>query len=323
MRPVYEMLLNQTVKTLYFPLHDIFPCFKAMSNPSLFPKCFFCLLLGAGFIAVPNAVADESDYIYGKGVHAFFDQNYVKAIMILSQADEIESSDPRAYYFLGLAFLRQNKTEDAEHYFRKAAQLEFGGRSLRDYDVSESLRRIQGAERLLLEKIRTAERIKAQNREHQRQEARYGKENTAGREALRQSAPKISQDDLTMLQKMADDLGSNAFGLKPINPNATVTENVAVRKQETALFGEAKEIVNEQPEKPEVRRQSTPRMRVPAAEKSERTFVNPDVSVVKVQGTDNTKSSDTNTIQSMQTEIARGLGKGLGTLFSKKPNAGK
>ena len=276
-----------------------------------------CCLAGAAFVAGTLLVASESDHIYGRGVHAFFDHNYKETVTILLQAEEVKSNDPRVYYFLGLAYLRQEMNEQADQYFEKAAQLEFNGRSLRDYDVSESLRRIQGTERLRLEKIRTVERVNAQKREQLHRKARYGADNTAEREALRQSTPQNQQEDWAMLQQMIDDLGNNAFGLKPMDPTASVDEGIAVKRQVTALFGEAREIVIE---KPEVRRQATTRVRPQATERTGRSFVNPDVSVVEtpVNVGGSAAFTDANLLRNVQTGIARELGKGLGTMFSKK-----
>jgi len=180
---------------------------------------------------------DESDLVYGKGVHAFFDRDYEGTVTILLQAEEIKSVDPRPYYFLGLAFLRQEKTDEADQYFKKAAQLEYSGRALRDYNVSESLRRIQGEERLRLEKIRTEERSNARIREQQQREARYGSESTASREAIRQLAPPNQRADLVLLQGTTANLGSNAFGVGPMNP-ISENERIAVQRGSVNPFGE-------------------------------------------------------------------------------------
>ena len=180
---------------------------------------------------------DESDLVYGKGVHAFFDRDYEGTVTILLQAEEIKSVDPRPYYFLGLAFLRQEKTDEADQYFKKAAQLEYSGRALRDYNVSESLRRIQGEERLRLEKIRTEERTNARIREQQQREARYGSEGTASREAIRQLVPPNQRADLALLQGTAANFGSNAFGVGPMNP-INENERIAVQRGSVNPFGE-------------------------------------------------------------------------------------
>ena len=193
-----------------------------MSNFKLLSVIVFCSLLGGAPITANTfVVTDESDYFYGKGVHAFFDRDYEGAVTVLLRAVEIRSSDPRSYYFLGLAYLRQDKTELAYQAFKQAALLEFSGRATRDYAVAESLRRVQGKERLRIEKIRSEERTNARIREQQRQEVRYGREGATGRDILWQSAPQ---------NQVAGNFGNNAFGVKPINPINMAEENTDVRR---------------------------------------------------------------------------------------------
>ncbi|MDR0328826.1 MAG: hypothetical protein LBI05_11070 [Planctomycetaceae bacterium] len=223
-----------------------------MNNSTLLLMTVFCSLFG-GLVLVADTfvVADDSDTLYGKGVHAFFDGDYEKAITILSQVEDIKSVDPRPYYFLGLAYLRQKKTEKADQFFKKAAQLEYSGRALRDYGSSEALRRIQGEERLRLEKIRAEAKKNAQVRDQQYREARYGSENAAGREAIRQFGPKTTSEDLKVLQGMANNLGNNAFGVKPINPIGT-EENVAIKQADPSPFGKIAEEEEEEPVEVEI-----------------------------------------------------------------------
>jgi len=186
-----------------------------------------CILFGGTLLAGNSLfVSDESERIYGRGVHAFFDRNYELAIAILSQAEEIDTEDPRPFYFLGLAHMRQENTEKAEQYFRKAAQLEFGGRALRNYPVSESLRRIQGEERVRLENIRTEERTNARMMEQRLQEARYGTGNAAAREALLQSLQQTPRENLSAV---AENVLDNPFGLRPVNPIRSPEEGITVQ----------------------------------------------------------------------------------------------
>jgi len=209
-----------------------------MSHFKLLSAILFGVLLGsAPLTANPFLITEESDYIYGQGVHAFFDNNYEKAITILSRAEAINTEDPRPYYFLGLAYLRQQQTEKADEYFTKAAELEYSGRALRDYAVSESLRRIQGEERLRLQNIRNDERAKARIREQRIREARYGIDTAAAREALRDSLPQVSYEDAAALREV-NELGGNAFAVNPMNPIGPAEENIVVRRADTAdTFG--------------------------------------------------------------------------------------
>ena len=312
---------------------------KTMSSSKIVSVIVFGLIFtGAVCAADSLALIDESDQIYGKGVHAFFDRDYEEAVTILSKTEEIKNNDPRSYYFLGLAYLRQKKTEQADQYFKKAAQLEYSGRSLRDYAVPESLRRIQGEERLRIEKIRAEERTNARIREQRLQELRYGKENADAREALRQLSSQNQKENPAALQQTEDELGENAFDVKPIDPIGT-TEDIVVKRTESRPFGGLEKIASVEPEntepentepesvKPEV--VPTPvavqRTNNPAFARTERTFVNPDIPAVQpkevIRPTENQTGSNTNFVRSVQSEAARQLGKTLGTMFSKKANA--
>jgi len=284
---------------------------------------FFTLLGGAVVAADFHFVTDESDSIYGKGVHAFFDRDYEEAVAILSKAEEIKNNDPRPYYFLGLAHLRQKKSELAEQYFKKAAQLEFDGLSLRDYAVSESLRRIQGEERLRIEKIRSEERGNAQIREQQIRAMRYGSKNSVARENLRQTMPlhqHINQNnaDIAALQESMEDWGENAFGVKPIDAGNASKENIVPRRTDTNPFGEVTVNITAEKKIPEV---SVPRKQEPVAPQPRRTYVNPDVVVEPqkpVQSQTAATAASMNPVQNVQSATAKELGKALGTLFSGK-----
>ena len=305
---------------------------KIMNNSKFLLVTVFCFLLGGTLFAAETFfVTDESDRVYGKGVHAFFDRDYEGAVTILLQVEEMQSSDPRPYYFLGLAYLRQKKAEQAEQYLKKAAQLEYSGQTSRDYGVAESLRRIQGKERLRIEEIRSNERTNARIREQQRLATRYGKENAAGRETLLQSTSQHQTNDIEALQQTTENFGTNAFGVKPMNPIDMAEENVVVRRVDTNPFGE---VAVSDVEEPTIS-DSTPRERrrptATASDRSERKFVN--VAVVPDGEEDmaerNNDQSDTvgspaaliiNPAQGARA-AAREFGKSLGTLFSRRENA--
>lgn len=295
---------------------------KIMNTTKFLLLTAFCALLGTVLGANTSVAADESDHIYGKGVHAFFDRDYEGAVTILSRAEEIKSNDPRPYYFLGLAYLRQGKTKEAEQYFKQAAQWEYNGRALRDYAVSESLRRIQGEERLRIEKIRSEEQSNAWMREQQLREARYSSDSAADRVATRQLGSQTRQEDLAVLQKIAGVLGdSNAFGVRVMDPNSTTDEIVAVRREENP-FGDVTVSASETPvilapTTPEVRTAVTP------GKTESRIFVNPDLTIqeeVQRGGQPVSAVSSTPSIAEGAREAARGIGRGLGSLFSRKPN---
>ena len=272
-----------------------------MSHSKIPPVIILCCLLGrAVFAADSVAVVDESDSIYGRGVHAFFDRDYDEAIKVLSKAEEIKFNDPRPYYFLGLAYLRQKKTEQANRYFKQAAQLEFNGRTLRDYAVSESLRRIQGDERQRIEKIRTDERMNAQIREQVLHEKRYGKENVVG-------------ENLPALQQTENNFVNNPFGVKPMDPLNTSEESIVITRTDTNPFGGVVAGIGLAPERAPV--QTVQKTNEPTAVRTDRTFVNTNIPTLQQE---TARQSVTGTSMS---DTARQLGKALGSIFSRKTNA--
>ena len=290
-----------------------------MSNSKLLLMTVFCFLLGGVlFGASTFTVTDDSDYIYGKGVHAFFDRDYKGAVTILLQAEEIKSIDPRPFYFLGLACLRQGKTEEADQYFKQAAQLEFSGRGARDYGVAESLRRIQGKDRQRIEKIRSEERTNARIREQQHQEARFGSENAADRESLRRLTPQNQREDLAMLQRTAENFGDNPFGVRPMDPMNSAERNVIVRREETNPFGDVAAVtVSETPVMPAPAPSTGSTPVTPA--RPERQFINPNVPVVEQERAQS--GLNISPVRSAQAAAAKELGRGLGALFVRRGNS--
>ena len=115
---------------------------------------FSCILML--FVACMCVEVSAQDAVsrnhYGKGVQAYHRGNNSTARQHLEQALNHGSQDPRVYYFLGLTKLRSGDRYGAESDFNAAATLEYSGK--RKYDVGMALSRIQGGERLQLEKIR-------------------------------------------------------------------------------------------------------------------------------------------------------------------------
>jgi tetratricopeptide (TPR) repeat protein len=91
--------------------------------------------------------------LYGEGMKAYYGGDYRLAHDTFTQAIEAGSKDPRTYYFRGLSEMRLGREPDAKLDFTKGAELE-----ALDFDVffnvSGALQRVQGADRLTLEKYR-------------------------------------------------------------------------------------------------------------------------------------------------------------------------
>ncbi len=121
---------------------------------------------GALLLAVLPVQAQETfdGQLYGRGTHAFYSRDYVKAHQFLTAAIDADTQDPRPYYFRGMAYLKLNRPEEAQIDFRKGAALEATD-SNAFYDVSKALMRVQGRSRLAIEQYRTKARLAARKAE--------------------------------------------------------------------------------------------------------------------------------------------------------------
>ena len=62
--------------------------------------------------------------LYGSGVHAYFSNDYKLAIELLTKAIEQKDTDPRVYYFRGLAKAGLSGDEAAQADFAMGAEVE-------------------------------------------------------------------------------------------------------------------------------------------------------------------------------------------------------
>ncbi len=130
----------------------------------------------------PGLAAEEQLAVrqaVGAGIHAFHAGEYDRAYQDLSNAIEAGSDDPRGYYFRGLAAMRMGRTSEAEADFAAGADREAAGGSMRR--VSLALERVQGQDRLALERYRSRARLAALARDRDAVTRRYsGIEDAAG-----------------------------------------------------------------------------------------------------------------------------------------------
>jgi hypothetical protein len=115
----------------------------------------------------PGVVRDA----IGGGIHAYHAGDFNRAYDDLTNAIEAGTSDPRSYYFRGLAALRLGRTSEADADFASGAEREATSGSIRR--VSLSLERVQGPDRLALERFRARARLGALQREQQAYGRRY------------------------------------------------------------------------------------------------------------------------------------------------------
>ncbi len=155
-------------------------------------------LLGANGWILAARGADQSvpERLYGDGVHAYFAGDSMRAFNSLTMAAQAGSRDPRVYYFRGLAELRLGREPDATADFEKGGALEATDAS--GYSISQSLERIQGSSRAMLEQYRENARSIAfqQQAKQQRAVAAEAPNRDSGAVLLRQDKA-FSQNELT------------------------------------------------------------------------------------------------------------------------------
>ncbi len=130
---------------------------------------------------------------YGSAVHAFFAGDYDRSHELLTTAIDAGIEDPRAWYFRGLSALRLGRMDEAEVDFTEGAERESSrvGR----WPVSRSLERVQGADRLRLERHRVRARVAALQRDRESVRRRYSELDEAQSEVLRPRVPTTPRRD--------------------------------------------------------------------------------------------------------------------------------
>jgi len=144
----------------------------------------------------PLAVRDA----IGGGIHAYHAGDFDRAYDDLTNAIEAGSDDPRSYYFRGLAALKLGRTSEAEADFTTGADREMSSGSIRR--VSQSLERVQGHDRLKLERFRARARLGALQRDQEVFGRRYSTIDDAANDVRRRRRPEHVQPDLLVPRGM-------------------------------------------------------------------------------------------------------------------------
>jgi len=146
--------------------------------------------LSSGPAAVAGLPGDDPLAIkdaIGRGMHDFHGGDFDRAYDEFTNAIEAGTADPRAYYFRGLAALRLGRTGEAEADFAAGAEREaVDGSTLR---VSRALQRVQGCDRLALERFRTRARLAGLQRDNEAAARRYSTIEDPSGELLRRRRP--------------------------------------------------------------------------------------------------------------------------------------
>lgn len=131
---------------------------------------------------------------YGSGVHAYFAGDYDRSYEILSQAIEAGTADPRAWYFRGLAALKLGRFDEAEADFSTGSKRE--SENLGAWGVAKSLERVQGCDRLKLERHRVQARVASLQDDRRRTRLRYSGVEAAAPDVLRNRVPETVRPPL-------------------------------------------------------------------------------------------------------------------------------
>lgn len=142
-----------------------------------------CLSLALAAASLP-AGAQEGllEDLYGRGVHAYFERRYEEAHGLLTKAITSGLKDPRAHYFRGLTYIRLGRPEEAAAEFTTGAELE--AIAAEPVNVGKAIERVQGAERLAIEKERRAARVRLFDKAEAAAKARYEEREEAEKRVL-------------------------------------------------------------------------------------------------------------------------------------------
>jgi hypothetical protein len=124
----------------------------------------YCLVGGLVTIIASSAAAESREWtdassLYGRGVHAYFAGRLSEAETHLSEALALNPDDPRVFYFLALCRMKTGRMDEARSDMELGASLEaqHPGR----LGIGTALQRVQGADRLTLEKYRRQAHVNA------------------------------------------------------------------------------------------------------------------------------------------------------------------
>lgn len=192
------------------------------------------------FAAAQEAVLAQ---LYGQGVHAYFAQDFVKAHELLSSAIDRGTNDPRVYYFRGLALQRLGRPEDAAADFSAGADREAKDLN-KFYNVSKALERVQGNDRVALERHRVDARVAAMEEAQRVMQARYEQRREAERHVLAAPPETVKPNEIKPVKPIDtstnDPFGAPAPGAsEPAAPpqEPAVTPKPAEKPAENDPFG--------------------------------------------------------------------------------------
>jgi hypothetical protein len=119
-------------------------------------RCLAAVLAALSAAFAPEAIRgqqpSELNRVYSAGVNAYFAGRSSEAESYLSQALALEPNDPRIYYFRALSLARLGRLDEARGDMMMGASVE--AQHPQRYAVGKALERVQGGQRLVLERYR-------------------------------------------------------------------------------------------------------------------------------------------------------------------------
>ncbi len=155
-----------------------------MIRPTLIRLSLAVALFSLALSTSAQAQVSVLSEYYGRGVHAYYGGDLIKAFDLLTKAIDGGLNDPRAYYYRGLTSIASGRELEADADFQQGAQLEAKGGF--GPSVGMALARIQGTTRLKLEDARREARLAYETAARARSRARYGEIDAAAGEVLRE-----------------------------------------------------------------------------------------------------------------------------------------
>lgn len=132
---------------------------------------------------------------YARGVQAYFSGQSASADSELLAATADDVNDPRPHYFRALSLLRQGRGDEARAEMELGASLE--ARSPGRYPIGKSLERVQGSDRLTLEKYRRQGRAQSAGLVDSGREKMHAEQNAARDGRGLRSKVSVPLDQLT------------------------------------------------------------------------------------------------------------------------------
>lgn len=191
-----------------------------------------CLAVGGAASAAATSESLPLAAAYGSGVHSYFAGDYQRAYDELSQAIEGGTLDPRAWYYRGLTALKLGRTDEAEADFSAGASREAEGTG--GWPVARSLERVQGCDRLKLERHRTRARVAQIQEDRRRGQLRYLEVERAEPDVLRTRRPIIDRriDKANPFEGRVEDVPAPAADTAPKPGWAPRTEEMPAPEAE-------------------------------------------------------------------------------------------